>query len=401
MRGGKRRVLVAYGTRPEAIKLAPVVREISRSPWLEPVVAVSGQHREMLDQVNELFGITPDIDLDIIAPGQTLTQVTNRALDGYSNYVAAGEFDAAIVQGDTTTAFAAALAAFYAQTHVVHVEAGLRTGHMYSPFPEEINRRLISQMATLHLAPTGMSRDNLLAEGVDAGDITVTGNTVIDALTHAAGLRRPIGNVEVDGAISAGRPILLVTAHRRESWDTGLAAIGNAVAAVARAHPEVLVAVPVHANPIVRERLLPPMEGIPNVEVLEPLSYGPFSHLLSRSAVVLTDSGGIQEEAPTFGVPVLVTRNTTERPEAVQAGTARLVGTQSGGIFSAVSRALSRPAAGARSADGAAAMAPANPFGDGKAAVRTRAAVEALFGVGQRRPEFTLPEPVLAEAYAS
>ncbi|WP_129667393.1 non-hydrolyzing UDP-N-acetylglucosamine 2-epimerase [Phytoactinopolyspora endophytica] len=396
MNQGKHTVLVAYGTRPEAIKLAPVVRELRKSPWLQPVVAVSGQDRQVLDQVNQLFGITSDVDLDIIEPGQSLTQVTARALGAYSDLLSSQEIDAVIVQGDTTTAMAAALAGFYAQLPVVHVEAGLRTGCFYSPFPEEVNRRLISQLASLHLAPTWMSRANLLEEGVYPADVTVTGNTVIDALTYAASEQQSTGDAMVEDAMAFGRPILLVTARDREAWDAGLAAIVRAVAAIAQARPELLVVLSMHAGPTVRARLLPSFAGMANVRVLEPMSYGPFSYLLSRSAVVLTDSGGIQEEAPSFGVPVLVTRDTTERPEAVDAGAAKLVGSQTGTIVHAVQTLLDH-----RPGDGGPALDPVSPFGDGRAAARTRAAIEELLGVGRRLAEFATVAHEVEEAKAS
>ena len=383
-----RRVLVAYGTRPEAIKLAPVVRSLRGSERLRPVVVVSGQHREMLDQVNELFGIVPDADLNVFAPGQSLTAITTRVLTGYTEFLAAHPVDAVVVQGDTTTAFAAALAGFYARVPVVHVEAGLRTGDRYAPFPEEVNRRLTAQTASLHLAPTSLARANLLAEGVAAGDVVVTGNTVIDALLHAVAARRPSGDPVVDAACHSGRPIVLVTAHRRESWGSAMAAIGRAVAGVAAARPDVLLVLPAHRNPVVREQLLPEVEGHDNVRVIEPLPYGPFCHLLSRSALVLTDSGGIQEEAPGLGVPVLVLRDTTERPEAVRAGGARLVGTDTGRIERAALDLL-------RDERLHRAMARAgSPFGDGRAARRSRAAIECLLGVGDREPEFETPGAV-------
>lgn len=365
-------MVVAYGTRPEAIKLAKVVSALHDSTSLRPVVAVSGQHREMLDQVNELFGIVPDHDLDIIAPGQTLTQITARALQGYSEFFAANPAAAVVVQGDTTTTFAAALAAFYHQIPVVHVEAGLRTDNPRSPYPEEINRRLTTQLATLHLAPTELNRANLLRDGVADSAIRVTGNTVIDAFLDVAGRHTAIGYPDIDEAIAQGRRIVVVTAHRRESWGEPMRGIGRAVAEIANRFPDVLVVVPVHRNPLVREQLLPPVAGRPNVMITEPMSYAPFCALIAAATLVITDSGGVQEEAPSLGKPVLVMRDTTERVEGVDAGTVQLVGTDGARIVEYATRLLADAAAYAASARAV------NPYGDGHAAPRCVAAIEAL-----------------------
>lgn len=375
-------VVVAYGTRPEAIKLAPVVRALHGSPVLRPVVAVSGQHREMLDQVHAVFGIRPEHDLDVFRPGQSLTDITTRALSGYSRLLSSINAAAVVVQGDTTTTTAAALAAFYHHVPVVHVEAGLRTDDPAAPFPEEINRRLTTQLARLHLAPTRGNRANLLRDGVAASAIRVTGNTVIDALLDVTSRRSPVGQRDLDAAIAAGRRIVLVTAHRRESWGEPMRRIGRAVASIARRHPDVLVVLPVHRNQLVRDQLLPPLVSVPNVVVTEPLNYAPFSALLAASTIVLTDSGGVQEEAPSLGKPVLVLRDTTERPEAVHAGTVELVGTSESLIVERANRLLT-------DATAYAAMARAvNPYGDGHAAQRSVAAIEALLGVGEPMPDF-------------
>lgn len=375
-------IVVAYGTRPEAVKLAPIIQSLRASESLHPIVAVSGQHREMLDQINALFDITPDHDLDIIAPGQTLTGITTRALTGYSKFLDEHPAAAVVVQGDTTTTFSAALAAFYHKIPVVHVEAGLRTDNRYSPFPEEVNRRLTTQLTTLHLAPTPLNRANLLRDGVEESSIRVTGNTVIDAFLDVASRGQAVGIAPVDEAVAEGRRVLLVTAHRRESWGEPMRAIGRAVARLARQFPDLLVVLPAHRNPLVREQLLPPLEGIPNIVVTEPIDYGPFSALIAASTLVLTDSGGVQEEAPSAGKPVLVLRDTTERPEAVHAGTVSLVGTDEDEIVARSSRLLDDPAAYA-------AMARAvNPYGDGKAAARSVAAIEALLGNGSPMPDF-------------
>ena len=362
--------------------MAPIVLALSRNASLRPLVVVSGQHREMLDQVNTLFGIVPDHDLDIITSGQSLTQVTTRALAGYSDFFGRTDVSAVVVQGDTTTTVAAAMAAFYHQIPVVHVEAGLRTGNPRSPYPEEINRRLTTQLTELHLAPTALNRANLLREGVSATAIRVTGNTVIDAFLDVAGRHESVGEPTIDAAIRVGRRILLVTAHRRESWGEVMSGVGRAVAELARRFPDVLVVLPAHLNPAVRERLLPPLAGLDNVVVTEPMSYAPFVALIAACTVVLTDSGGLQEEAPSLGKPVLVMRDTTERPEAMHAGTAALVGTEPRNIVKRVA-ALLTDAVTYRT------MAQAtNPYGDGRAAARSIAAIEALLSVGTALPGF-------------
>ena len=375
-----RRIMAVYGTRPEAIKMAPVVQALAASDHLEPVVAVTGQHREMLDQVNALFGIEPAHDLDVIKPRQQLHEVTQRVLEGITQVLREDRPDAVVVQGDTTTTMVAALAAFYEQVPVVHLEAGLRTDDRYNPFPEEVNRRLTSQLASLHLAPTPVSRANLLRDGVDEAAVAVTGNTVIDALLDVVGRRLPAQDPALE--VLDGTPAVLVTSHRRESWGEPMGRTAAAVARLAKDFPDVRFLLPAHLNPRVREVLLPPLEGLANVTVTEPLSYSDFALAMDRSSVMLTDSGGVQEEAPSLGKPVLVLRDTTERPEAVEAGTVKLVGTDEDLIVSEVSRLLTDPAA--YSAMGRV----VNPYGDGRAAERTRAAVEAFLGVGERLPDF-------------
>ncbi|WP_018637396.1 non-hydrolyzing UDP-N-acetylglucosamine 2-epimerase [Parafrankia elaeagni] len=366
-------VLLVYGTRPEAIKMAPVVHELRRGRSLRPVLAVTGQHRSMLDQVNSLFGLVPDYDLEILQHRQSLSGVTTRALAGLEAVMAEVRPDAVVVQGDTTTAFTGALAAFYQNVPVVHLEAGLRTDDPSSPFPEEINRRLTAQLADLHLAPTPSARANLLAEGVRADSILVTGNTVIDALLQVTAAPPPDDRLLADVRQrigDSGRPVVLVTAHRRESWGEPLARVGAALARLATERPELLIVLPVHRNPAVREAVLPPLAGLPGIIVADPVDYAAFAHLMAMATVVLTDSGGVQEEAPSLGKPVLVLRDNTERPEGVRAGTARLVGTDPGQIVSAVGNLVDDPAAYA-------AMAGAvNPYGDGQAARRAVAAIE-------------------------
>lgn len=376
------RVLVIYGTRPEAIKLAPVISALRASDHLDVVVAVTGQHRAMLDQVNALFGIVPDIDLDVIQPRQQLHEMTGRILAGVTDTLRAVAPDAVMVQGDTTTSLVAALAAFYEKVPVLHVEAGLRTDERYDPFPEEINRRLTSQLASLHLAPTTSSRANLLRDGIAAADIAVTGNTVIDALLDVVGRSLPLEDRAVS-ALADG-PSVLVTSHRRESWGGPMARTANAIARLAKEFPDVSFLLPAHLNPVVREVLLPPLQGFDNVTITEPLSYSDFAQAMALSSICLTDSGGVQEEAPSLGKPVLVLRETTERPEAVEAGTVRLVGTDEDLIVRSASRLLTDTTAYD-------AMARAvNPYGDGNAAPRIRAAVEQLFGVGERLPDWSV-----------
>ena len=376
-----KRVLVAYGTRPEAIKLAPVVSSLEGSSYVEPVVAVTGQHREMLDQVNALFGVIPAHDLDVIKPRQQLHEVTQRVLAGMTDVLRDERPDAVLVQGDTTTTFVAALAAFYEQVPVFHVEAGLRTDNRYNPFPEEINRRMTSQLACLHLAPTSTSRANLLRDGVAADAVVVTGNTVIDALLDVVSRKLPLADPALN--VLDGRPAVLVTSHRRESWGAPMARVAHAISRLAKEFDEVQFVLPAHLNPIVREVLLPPLLGLPNVTITEPLSYNDFARAMDASSIMLTDSGGVQEEAPSLGKPVLVLRETTERPEAVEAGTVRLVGTDEQLIVDSVSELLTD-----QEAYGAMART-INPYGDGHASLRTLAAIEAHFGYGERLPDWS------------
>ncbi|SKB81895.1 UDP-N-Acetylglucosamine 2-epimerase [Arthrobacter sp. 49Tsu3.1M3] len=375
-------IMPIFGTRPEAIKMAPIVSALQESAHFDCIVTVTGQHREMLDQVNELFGIVPDHDLNILRQGQTLSAIMTRTIDGLETLFAASRPDAVVVQGDTTTSTAAAIAAFYHGIPVVHVEAGLRSGDLLSPFPEEANRKITSQIARLHLAPTSTSRENLLREGVSPQDIVVTGNTVIDALLATVDKQLPFTDPRLEELATSGRRILLVTTHRRENQGDAMRNMGRALARIADAEPELTIVLPAHKNPVVREAVLPALDGKPNVLVTEPLAYGEFTRLLSVAHVVLTDSGGVQEEAPSLGKPVLVMRENTERPEAVHAGTVLLIGTDEERIVSEVSRLI-------HDQGHFAAMANAvNPYGDGKAAERTVAAIEELVGVGSRIGEF-------------
>jgi UDP-N-acetylglucosamine 2-epimerase len=361
------KVLVVFGTRPEAIKLAPVVRELAAHPQFECKICVTGQHREMLAQMLDLFALKPDWNLDLMRPDQDLAYLTGAILSGIAEIVARYAPDRIIVQGDTTTTFAASLAAFYRRVPVAHVEAGLRTGNIYAPWPEEVNRRLVSHIADLHFAPTERARANLLREGIDAGRIVVTGNTGIDALLWvAARLDRDAAlrarAVAVIGSRFTGKKLILMTGHRRESFDGGLARIASAMARIA-ARPDVAVIFPVHPNPNVR-RAIEPLQGLGNVLLTEPVDYLELVYLLKECAFVVTDSGGIQEEAPSFGKPVLVTRETTERPEAVEQGRARLVGTDDALLYDAMTALLDDPRAYSRM------VAAGNPYGDGEASRR-------------------------------
>jgi UDP-N-acetylglucosamine 2-epimerase (non-hydrolysing) len=378
----KPRVMTIYGTRPEAIKVAPVIQAIEAGSPFHGITVVTGQHREMLDQVNQLFGIVPDHDLDILQPGQTLAGITSRVLEGLDPILKATQPDAVMVQGDTTTSTAAALAAFYRQIPVVHLEAGLRSHDITSPFPEEANRKITTQIAALHLAPTAASKANLLREGVAAADIAVTGNTVIDALLMTAGKEVPFADPALENLASSTRPILLVTTHRRENWGDNMHGVGRALARIARSEPELVIVLPAHRNPIVREALLPYLNGLGNVLVTEPLPYGEFTRMLGLARIVLTDSGGVQEEAPSLGKPVLVMRENTERPEAVDAGTVILIGTNEDRIVKDVERLIHDPVHYATMANAV------NPYGDGNASRRVVAAVAELLGVGTRAEDF-------------
>ena len=376
------KVMPIYGTRPEAIKVAPIVKALQADERFECVVTVTGQHREMLDQVNELFGIVPDHDLNIIQPRQTLNGVLTRTVEGLDAIFAENAPDAVVVQGDTTTSTAGAIAAFYRGIPVIHAEAGLRSFDLFSPFPEEANRKMTSQITSLHLAPTSTSKENLLREALPEEDIVVTGNTVIDALLHTVEQKLPFSDPQLEEIASSGRRVLLVTTHRRENQGEAMRGVGRALARIAQAEPELTIVLPVHRNPVVREAVLPAIEGLPNVVVTEPLAYGEFTRMLSVAHVVLTDSGGVQEEAPSLGKPVLVMRENTERPEAVTAGTVTLIGTDEERIVTEVDRLLNDDAAYRAMANAV------NPYGDGRAAERTLAAIEQMFGVGQRIADF-------------
>jgi len=375
-------ILSVFGTRPEAIKMAPVISELNKHPErFRSVVCVTAQHRQMLDQVLNLFQIRPDYDLDIMKPGQDLFDITSNVLQGLKSVIAREKPDMVLVHGDTTTTMAASMAAFYCGVRVGHVEAGLRTHNRHAPFPEEMNRRVTGALADLHFAPTGAARDNLLREGIAEESILVTGNTVIDALLEVAGLLRRDDALQrrfADGFpfLAADRRLILVTGHRRENFGAGFESICRGLADIARAYPDTDVLYPVHLNPNVQE----PVRRIlgngdhPNVHLIEPVDYLPFVYLMSRSYLIITDSGGVQEEAPSLGKPVLVMRDTTERPEAVAAGTVRLVGTDRNKMVREASLLLD-----SRTAYEGMSMAH-NPYGDGMAAERIAGKLMTLDG---------------------
>jgi UDP-N-acetylglucosamine 2-epimerase (non-hydrolysing) len=371
-------VMIVLGTRPEAVKLVPVVRALRETHDLRPVVVVTGQHRQILDEVLELFDVVPDHDLALLRERQTLTHVTTNTLTGLEVLIGLDRPNVLMVQGDTTTTFAASLAGFYARVPVVHVEAGLRSGDRWSPYPEEINRQLTSRLAEMHLCPTPTSRDNLLREGVREPSIIVTGNTVIDALQWVVALPE----VEGPATHTDQRKLVLVTAHRRESWDRGLAEIAHALREVVADRSDVRVLFPIHPNPVVREAMTPVLGPLPNVEVVEPLGYLEFVRTMAASHVVVSDSGGVQEEAPSLGVPVLVTRENTERPEAVAAGTVRLVGNHRAEIVKQLTLLLDD------SAEYEIMRRAVNPYGDGQGAVRTVGALRHLLWGSPRPREF-------------
>ncbi|MBD2764232.1 UDP-N-acetylglucosamine 2-epimerase (non-hydrolyzing) [Kocuria sp. cx-455] len=386
--------MAVYGTLPEAIKMAPLILALRNDPRFRVRVVVTGQHREVLEQVNEDFGIVPDHDLDIPSRGQPLTQISARILEGLTQVLQTERPDAVLVQGDTTTSFTGALAASYAEIPVIHTEAGLRTGNRSSPFPEEINRRLTGQIASLHLTPTAASRENLLRENVAASDIVVTGNSGVDALLATVASRPRIADAALARRLDRGRPVVLVAAHHGQSWGEPWKAVGRAIATLARRHPDHDFIVPAQPNPRVREAIQPAPGGRDNVVLIDPLPYAQFCALMERSKIILTDSGGVQEEGPSLGKPVLVLRETTERPEAVETGMVKLVGTDESTITREVSTLLSNSLAYGRMARGL------NPYGDGRAAERTVHAVARYFGMGDAVNEFSFDQPPFTRATA-
>lgn len=355
--------MTIFGTRPEAIKMAPVIKELKKHPEFETKVCVTAQHREMLDQVMDLFQLHADYDLNIMAKGQTLYDITARVLRGLQEVFEKERPDYVLVHGDTTTTFTAALAAFYAQIPVGHVEAGLRTGNLASPFPEEANRQLTGVLTRYHFAPTETARQNLLRENKKDDHIFVVGNTVIDALLATVKKDYTFEDKEIE-AIEEHKRVILVTTHRRENLGAPMHHVYRALRRLVDDVPDTEIVFPVHRNPLVREAVSEELEGHPRIHLVEPMEYEPFTNLMARSTIVLTDSGGIQEEAPSLGKPVLVLRDTTERPEAVEAGTVALVGTDEEKIYNTAYKLLTDEAAYKSMAEAV------NPYGDGKSAAR-------------------------------
>lgn len=377
-------VMIVVGTRPEAIKLAPVIAALQMSATLRPVVCSTGQHKEMLDQVFEDFSIRPDVELNLMTSGQTLSGLTSLLMREISSTLERFHPAVVVVHGDTTTAAITSMASFYQNIACVHVEAGLRTGDLYSPFPEEFNRRLIAMTASFHFAPTDQSVSNLVKEGIDENQILKTGNTVIDALLLT--LQKIENDESLRGALKArlrdligrdiqGQPFILITGHRRENFGEGFSQICRALQILAERNPDVLFVYPVHLNPSVRQPVFKLLSSQPNIRLIEPQDYTTFCYLMSECLLILTDSGGIQEEAPSLSKPVLVMRNTTERPEAVHSGAVMLVGTSVEQIVGETSKLLHSPEAYRKMADSQ------SPFGDGAAGIRIAAQLETIYGI--------------------
>jgi len=364
----KLKVMTAFGTRPEAIKMAPVIRSLEKDPLIDSCVVLTAQHREMLDQVVSLFKIKPDYDLDLMKHGQTLASLTSGLITGMDRIISDEKPDIILVQGDTTTTFVSALAAFYHKIPIGHIEAGLRTGNKFSPWPEEINRKLTGCMADFHFAPTEVSKNNLLREGVKHNNIYVTGNTVIDALLATVKKEYSFADNELEEILQSNRDkrLILMTTHRRENLGEPMRQIYQALDTVLRKIPDTYVIFPVHKNPAVRKVVAEVFGGNPKVHLVEPLDYEPFVNLEARAYLILTDSGGIQEEAPSLGKPVLVVRDTTERPEAVDAGTVLLVGTEYENVLVQLETLLNDREAWEKMAKAV------NPYGDGHASERIK-----------------------------
>ena len=374
------RVMTIFGTRPEAIKMAPLVLELQSRQGIQPICCVTAQHREMLDAVLEIFRLKPDYDLNIMEPRQTLSTITTKCLLGMEGVLEQARPDLVLVHGDTSTTFAGALAAFYRQIPVGHVEAGLRTWDKYSPFPEEMNRKLVGDIAGLHFCPTPANRENLAREGITDG-VFVTGNTVIDALKTTVRTDYSFSTQALNGLDYTGKRIILVTCHRRENYGQPMANIMTALRRIADAFPDVELVYPVHLSPVVREAAGKYLSGHPRIHLIDPLSADEMHNLMARAYLVMTDSGGLQEEAPALGRPVLVLRRETERPEAVRAGTVRLAGTEEEEIFSLASELLHDERAYH-------AMAHAvNPYGDGQACRRIADVIEWKFGLRADKPD--------------
>ena len=373
------RVMTIVGTRPEAIKRAPLALELSRRPQIDALCCVTAQHRQMLDSVLDIFRLVPDFDLNIMEPRQTLSTITSKCLLGMEEVLEQARPDLVLVHGDTSTTFAGALAAFYHRVPVGHVEAGLRTYDKYSPYPEEMNRRMVSAIADLHFCPTPSNRDNLAREGIEQG-VFLTGNTVIDALQTTVVKDFHFSEGVLNDLDYVNRKVILVTCHRRENYGTPMAHIMTALRRVADAFPDVELVYPVHLSPVVQEAAHQYLDGHPRIHLIAPLAVDEMHNLMARCHLVMTDSGGLQEEAPALGKPVLVLRRETERPEAVAAGTVQLAGTEEEPIFQMASRLLTDPAAYAAMAHAA------NPYGDGRACGRIADAIEYRFGLRAQPP---------------
>lgn len=360
----KIKVMSVFGTRPEAIKMAPLIIELGKHEEVENKVLITAQHREMLDQVLHIFDISPDYDLDLMQHGQTIVDITSRVLYGVTEIIQKDRPDIVLVHGDTTTTFAAALAAFYEKVPVGHIEAGLRTGNIYSPFPEEMNRQFTSRISSYHYAPTQSNKENLLRENIQEENILITGNTVIDALQYVIGLDYEFEDEKLKAIDFDKDRIITLTCHRRENWGEPMKNIFETVKRIAQEHEDVKIVFPVHKNPNIRTLAHDILDGVENIIIVEPLEYQPFSKLMNLSYLILTDSGGIQEEAPGLGKPVVVLRTETERPEAVEAGTVKLGGVDQGELYTTITELLNNQEAYMQ-------MAKANnPYGDGKASQR-------------------------------
>ena len=375
----KLRIMSVFGTRPEAIKMCPLVKELASRPEIESLCCVTAQHRQMLDSVLEVFEVKPDWDLDIMTPRQTLSTITSKCLLGMDEAIDTLKPDMILVHGDTSTTFAGALSAFYHKVPVGHVEAGLRTYDKYSPYPEEMNRRMVSAIADLHFCPTPSNRDNLAREGIEQG-VFLTGNTVIDALQTTVVKDFHFSEGVLNDLDYVNRKVILVTCHRRENYGTPMAHIMTALRRVADAFPDVELVYPVHLSPVVQEAAHQYLDGHPRIHLIAPLAVDEMHNLMARCHLVMTDSGGLQAEAPALGKPVLVLRRETERPEAVAAGTVQLAGTEEEPIFQMASRLLTDPAAYAAMAHAA------NPYGDGRACGRIADAIEYRFGLRAQPP---------------
>ena len=376
----KKKVITIFGTRPEAIKMAPLVKELERREQIESKVCVTAQHREMLDQVLELFDIKPDFDLNIMETKQTLTGITNKVLEGLEEVFKEEKPDMILVHGDTTTTFAGSLAAFYQQIKVGHVEAGLRTFNKYFPFPEEMNRKLTGSLADLHFAPTKGSKENLLKEGIEESGIYITGNTVIDAMKHTVEENYIFENNELNN-IDFSKKVIMITAHRRENWGEGIQNICIALNKIVEENSDVELVYLVHLNPVVKDVVFERLGGKDRIHLLSPLDTKETHNLMNRSFMVMTDSGGLQEEAPHLGKPVLVLRDVTERPEAVEAGTVKLVGTDIDQIVNEANELLRNPEAYSKMSKSI------NPYGDGIASQRIVDAIFKYFELSTREVE--------------